>query len=139
MKLNIKRNAGLIDVGAGLALLVLLLAIVFLGFLIYIFVRLAPRIKPRQLPPEEGRLNVSQPTTVELAKQFQFSYEAPGLTQAARTADPQGEWFTTIQRSTNLVDWIDLYTTNLSDQVEILDENPPWPNGFYRAIFWRKD
>lgn len=139
MKLKLhphRKHLGMIEAGPGVVILVLLLFLIFLGFLIYIYVKLAPRIKPRKLPDEQIN-QVEQPRTSPDVQTFEFSYQAPGITQIAQANDP-GEWMALVQRSTNLMDWADLYVTPLADELTVEDEDPPWPCGFYRCLIFKR-
>jgi hypothetical protein len=136
MKISLaKRNRGLIDVGAGLAMLVLLLAILFFGFLIYILIKIVP--KPRKLPDESISMIQTETLPPQSPEVFQFTYKANAAVAALQSTSEPDIWMATIQRSTNLVDWTDLYSTNLTDNIDVLDQDPPYPQAFYRALVWK--
>lgn len=127
MKIKPRRNSGTI----WLALFLLFMVALFLGLLIYILVKLFPRIKP---PPSEDNI----------AAQVQPAYQSPGpsctpsfsISFQIPTNVVLPELFMTIQRSTNLVDWTNLYSLPFTNDFLIDDPEPPYPNGFYRVQVW---
>jgi len=123
-----------------LALLILILFLIFTGLLIRLWIKVRkylpgnPKEQTAELVVETATASPpSAPGT------FSMSYEFSGLQEALEASGDTNAWFATVQRSTNLVHWTNLYTVPLSDGIEVNDDAAPWPNAFYRALIWREE
>lgn len=130
-----KTDSGVIGYFIALFVIVLIVG----GIACYVIVK-ASKIPPRNFDDwdDDDKTNTVFDITTDVSTLESYGYSPTNTTIYTNSGGSWAGWKITVIRSTNLIDWEDLYELD-PDSVdtwkEIQDSNPPMPCAFYRLRY----
>lgn len=124
--------------GIFLALVVLILAAIIIGGVVYSIYKALSNWKPRPIDPDD--VNTSLWINSASNEIYNIVSTNGSLPSTGTLSDGTfvlsvanaGDGLVNVERSTNMIDWETIARVPAQDLSHFTDTNPPYPSGFYR-------